>query len=106
MRLLPKEIKDIKDVIALHLKQAKAKLYLFGSQTKDSAKGGDIDLLLVTDKMTVERLKKIKVYIQVDLKEKLDDQRVDLIIATQNDLKDNVFYESIFQSAELIGEWN
>ena len=48
MRLKPEEIEFIKKQLSPI--QRNAEIYLFGSRTDDQAKGGDIDLLLLSEK--------------------------------------------------------
>jgi len=74
MRLEPKEIKTIKQSVAesdLH-----AKVYLFGSRTDDTARGGDIDLLVESTHInSVE-----KQNLRDQLFHRLGAQKVDLFI--------------------------
>lgn len=58
MRLTSTEINTIKQsVLAL---DAKASIYLFGSRTDDSKRGGDIDLLIESQQLTKYDLRKIR----------------------------------------------
>ena len=50
MRLSQNEVTLLKEKLAVLSKEAK--LYLFGSRVDDSKKGGDIDLLVVSTKLT------------------------------------------------------
>ncbi len=58
MRLTNKEIDTIKNsVLAL---DADARVYLFGSRIDDAKRGGDIDLLIESNILTKQDLRKIR----------------------------------------------
>ena len=58
MRLTNKEIDTIKNsVLAL---DADARVYLFGSRVDDAKRGGDIDLLIESNILTKQDLRKIR----------------------------------------------
>lgn len=54
-----------------------ADIYLFGSRTDDQKKGGDIDILVFSNKLTF----KDKIRIKAELFEKIEEQKLDLLIA-------------------------
>ena len=54
-----------------------AEIYLFGSRVDDAKKGGDIDLLIFSQRLTFEDKLKIKAY----LFEEIEEQKIDLIIS-------------------------
>ncbi|SJM93827.1 DNA polymerase beta domain protein region (fragment) [Crenothrix polyspora] len=58
------------------------KVYLFGSRVDDSKKGGDIDLYVVPENQDNLHEKKIKFLTALDLA--LGEQKIDVIIATDN----------------------
>ena len=60
-----------------------AKVCLFGSRTDDSAKGGDIDLLVESD-TAVEQPVLVAARIGALLQRALGDQRIDVLIAAPN----------------------
>jgi len=74
MRLSKKEINSIKTVIAEF--DPKAEIRLFGSRTDDNKKGGDIDLLLISEKISSSN----KLDILIKLKEKIGDRKIDILI--------------------------
>ncbi|MDI6767817.1 MAG: nucleotidyltransferase domain-containing protein [Bacteroidota bacterium] len=81
MRLLPKEIEFIKSTILGRVPGAE--VFIFGSRTHDRARGGDIDILIISeDEVSLEENLRIK----IDLKEKLGDQKIDLICQTASHL--------------------
>lgn len=74
MRLTEKEIK----VIRKQVLQADpdAKIFLFGSRTNDDAKGGDIDLLIISDKIGFKE----KIKIRLAIFNEIEEQRLDLVV--------------------------
>lgn len=52
MRISKNEIKAIKECV--NLLDKGAEIYLFGSRTVDVAKGGDIDLLIISEKLSYD----------------------------------------------------
>lgn len=53
-----------------------AELYLFGSRVDDNKKGGDIDLLVISGKITRADRRKIKLKIY----DEIGEQRIDMIV--------------------------
>jgi predicted nucleotidyltransferase len=74
MRLSEKEISAIKNNI-LNFDQD-AKIYLFGSRTNDKAKGGDIDVLVISDKIGFRE----KLKITTGIFKEIDEQKLDLVV--------------------------
>ncbi|MBU0653222.1 MAG: nucleotidyltransferase domain-containing protein [Proteobacteria bacterium] len=75
MRLKELEIRTIEE--AVHALDPEAAVYLFGSRTDDNRKGGDIDLLILSGKLTYSDKLKIK----RQFFEKMDEQKIDVVIA-------------------------
>jgi predicted nucleotidyltransferase len=78
MRLTSEEVHIIKSVI-LAL-DPDAKIYLFGSRVDDNAKGGDIDLLILSKQLVQEDARSIR----TALFEHIEEQKIDLVIAKNN----------------------
>lgn len=57
-----------------------ARLYLFGSRVDDSKRGGDIDLLIMSDILTLESKRSIK----IRLFEVLGEQKIDIVLAADD----------------------
>ncbi len=53
-----------------------SQIYLFGSRVDDSKKGGDIDILIVSDKITRANKREIK----LDFYEKFGEQKLDILV--------------------------
>jgi len=98
MRLSKSEINIIKRV-ACEVWGAKTMIYLFGSRTDDSKKGGDIDLFV--DLQTEQDPKKIMLQ-KAEFLGKLDilmgEQKIDLLIRTHFN-----YYLPIIKTAQLNG---
>lgn len=75
MRLSSHEQQAIKEIIAEL--DPKAKVYLFGSRTDDSSRGGDIDLLILS-KIISDRDRRD---IRLKLFDRIGEQKIDLVIA-------------------------
>ena len=75
MRIKKDEIKILKD--SVRESDPDAEIYLFGSRTNDLAKGGDIDILVLSQRLTFKDQIKIKARIFKSLEE----QAVHLVIA-------------------------
>lgn len=107
MRLSTEEIEHIISVLNTHLKLSNAELRLFGSRTNDKARGGDIDLLLIfTDTACYEQALEKKLMILVNLKEKLGDQKIDLITTTADEIPADPFLDMIYDTSILLHKWH
>ena len=75
MRLSIEEITAIKETV--HALDNEARVYLFGSRTDNTKRGGDIDLLVMSQKLTRGDAGKIR----WRLWELLGEQKIDIVIA-------------------------
>jgi uncharacterized protein len=79
MRLSENEKEIIKKTILAF--DEESKVYLFGSRVDDTKKGGDIDLLIFSSKISYEDIRKIKGL----LWEKIGEQKIDIVLADEAD---------------------
>ena len=77
MRLTESEILSIKEVFQNVFKHGE--IFLFGSRVDDTKKGGDIDLFII-QKNKENNLEK-KINFLTLLKQKIGDQKIDIIIS-------------------------
>ncbi|KUO62919.1 MAG: nucleotidyltransferase domain-containing protein [Ignavibacteriaceae bacterium] len=83
MRLSKEEIEVInKSVLDI---DPDAQIKLFGSRTDDNKLGGDIDLLLISDKLTFSD----KLTILINIKKYLGERKIDIILFNKEDLFHN-----------------
>ena len=75
-----KESEQVAILSAVKDLDGKASVYLFGSRVNDSKKGGDIDLLVLSDTITRDDKRTIK----IKLNELLGEQKIDLVIAADD----------------------
>lgn len=93
MRLTNSERELIKKVVSEF--DPDSRVFLFGSRVDDRKKGGDIDLIVITNRNSfLDRL-----YLKVKLKETLGDQKIDLVLT---DGKEDPFVDMIKENAILI----
>jgi uncharacterized protein len=105
MRLSKYEIESIINACDQLMINSKAQLYLFGSRTNNTLKGGDIDLLLVVNEEAYEIIAANKIALLVAIKEKIGDQKIDLIIVSSKTRHTDNFINNIMQEAVLIKSW-
>lgn len=89
MRLSKQEQQTIKSVIQRY--DPRAKVMLFGSRTDDNARGGDIDLLVITQVLGFPD----KLHILADLHQQLGEQKIDLLL----DDGQGAFAQSVWSGA-------
>jgi len=76
MRLSSREIKSIETAFTSTF--GSGEIYLFGSRTNDTLKGGDIDLFIVPE--THNDLAEKKIDFLVKLKRSIGEQKIDVVI--------------------------
>lgn len=96
MRLSPGEISAIK--CAVFSFDPHAKIYLYGSRAEDHMKGGDIDLLLLSDTISFAD----KVSILTDIKRHLGEQKIDLMVRKHDAPGSDPFVAGILRGAQEI----
>ena len=79
VRLKDWEIKAIKKAIKKF--DENAKIYIYGSRTNLNKKGGDIDILVISNKISLQDQLKIKAKLIV----LLGDRKIDLLVAKSKD---------------------
>jgi len=82
MRLTTNEADAIREEVG-RLDPA-AELYLYGSRTDDAARGGDIDLLVVSDKLEFRDVLRLR----IGILDRIGWQQLDLLVRRQDQLND------------------
>lgn len=78
MRILPEERKAIVD--AVHACDRKARIFLFGSRINDRAKGGDIDLLIVSNVLSTNEIPDV----ERQVFDRMEEQKIDFVFTSPN----------------------
>ncbi|MBF0314007.1 MAG: nucleotidyltransferase domain-containing protein [Oligoflexia bacterium] len=96
MRLSNEEKKAI--IESIQQFDPSAKIYLFGSRVDDHQKGGDIDIFVISELLTFHQ----KIEILVILEQKIGEQKIDLLIKTSKDAKEDLFVKTFLKKAILL----
>ena len=94
MRLKQEEIDTLKQ--KLYTLSCDAKLYLFGSRVDDTKRGGDIDLLIVSNELTKKDLRTLR----IDFFNFFGEQKIDIVL--DDGTFTNPFTKLILQKAVLL----
>lgn len=78
MRLKDWEVRTIRETAA-EVFGPNVRVYLFGSRTDDSVRGGDIDLYVESDD-PLEHEAKLSARFEARLKRRLGDQKIDVVV--------------------------
>ena len=79
MRIEPDEQKAI--INAVRLFDPGSEIYLFGSRIDDTKRGGDIDILLLSDTLTRSAIGEIEEAIF----EQIEERKIDLVLASKKE---------------------
>lgn len=105
MRLSQADVTAIVSALDPYLKHSNSQLFLFGSRVHDHLKGGDIDLLLITEEALQMRLVAEKYIVLSDIKALIGDQKIDLAIATPDTIQTDPFLQAAYDNTVLIHQW-
>ncbi|MCK2088230.1 nucleotidyltransferase domain-containing protein [Thauera aromatica] len=86
MRLSPEQISAIRQS-ALDVFGDGTSVWLFGSRTDDSKRGGDIDLLIAPPALSSEERLLRKIRFLARLERRLGERKVDVVIESPNDTR-------------------
>lgn len=95
MRISSEERSIIRDAI-LALDE-EARIYLFGSRVNDQMKGGDIDLLVISDRLGFKDLLKLR----QSILDQIGWQQLDLLIRKKGEMNQPFVIEAIETGREL-----
>ncbi len=82
MRLSPDQLQAIREEI--RRADPAAEIYLYGSRVDDAAKGGDIDLLVVSDKLGFREL----LHLRTAILDRIGWQQLDLVVRRPDQLNE------------------
>lgn len=106
MRIISSEIKALVLAISPFLEGNNAELRLYGSRVKDNLKGGDLDiLLLVENENLAHKIKMKQHYVLYEIKKRLGDRKIDLLIAARDAILHDAFLNLIFPESVVLHQW-
>lgn len=84
MRLSQEQVQAIHQVLKPIWKSIPYRLFLYGSRVHDHLKGGDIDILILTDQIGVNLFKEqeLNLLVQIKKQKSIGQRRLDLKAAT------------------------
>ena len=99
MRVTLDQIQNIHEVLRFFFRQTPYRLYLYGSRVQDHLKGGDFDLLILTDNegLKVFREHELDILVQVKKKPHICQRKIDLKAVTEEDLEQKPFFKMLAQ---------
>ncbi len=100
MRITAEQVSVLHTVLKNTFANNNYELYLYGSRTRDDLKGGDIDLVILTDRIGIENFEKNKLDVLVQIKKDklIGQRRIDLKAYLHSELKTHPFLKSISDS--------
>lgn len=106
MRLSHDQICVIFDCLKAVFNEINYELFLYGSRVDDNLKGGDIDLLIVTDRRGVDIFNKHHLALLVEIKKNklIGQRRIDIKAVTLNELTNDPFLKSISDRMISLGK--
>ncbi len=87
MRLANEQRAFLKDFLKTFSDEAK--IYLFGSRIDDSKRGGDIDLLIISKKITKKDIRKLR----IEFFKRFGEQKIDIVL--YDGISENPFVKAI-----------
>jgi hypothetical protein len=106
MRLKPDEIDHIIHELGLFIGSHQAELRLYGSRVHDERRGGDIDLLLLTNTLSLaNHIMEKKHYLLANIKKNIGDQKIDLLIIDNESAKQDLFLSMILPESVCLKKW-
>jgi hypothetical protein len=83
-----------------------ASLYLYGSRTDDTARGGDIDLVLLVSSEREQKAIDSQIYYLLSaIKQAIGDQHIDFSVCTKEQAEKNPFLQMVLPKALLLDAW-
>ena len=100
MRLQADQIQAIHSCLQKFFQTIPYELYLYGSRVHDELRGGDIDILILTEQYGVELFEKLHLDILVEIKKQksIGDRRIDIKAITSMTLQTHHFFRSIHET--------
>lgn len=97
MRITPQEVKAFKNVLNLFLAGSNYSLYLYGSRVRDDLKGGDIDLIVITDAVgcTLFENKNLDILVHMKNHPDIGQRKIDIKSCQKTEILTDPFLKSI-----------
>jgi len=101
VRLTEQQLNAIRQIFQKYFYQ-EDKIWLFGSRTDSSKKGGDIDLYIETQEANLTKIVRMQLDFLTELKQKIGEQKIDVIINSLPQNKHLPIYDEAKNTGILI----
>lgn len=105
MRLTSVELEHLKLAVQKFSPPSGTSLILYGSRVRDDLKGGDIDLVICVPDESCFDWKNKKLKILAEITGRIGEQRIDLSIHSEENLKTDPFFKTALAQSKIIAEW-
>ncbi len=102
MRLSSEQIKAILVTFENFISSLNCEVRLFGSRVNDSLRGGDIDLLIISDSAEELEAKRVQILTALKAKPEIGDRKIDLVFAKKEDLNRIPFLIQIYPQSVVL----
>lgn len=104
MRLSQEQINDVYKTVKSFFNEEFFELYLYGSRVQDQLKGGDIDLLILTNEQGLLLFSKheLDILVQIKKNKSIGQRRIDIKATTHAKLEKDPFLKSIEDQLVLL----
>lgn len=99
MRVTREQTQQIHVILSRFFKTIPYRLFLYGSRVHNHLKGGDFDLLVLTnaDGLKIFRMYELDILVEIKKQSEIGQRKIDIKAVTEDDLKQKPFFKLVAQ---------